>query len=196
MTSLAQIVRRSAALAIVLLSWQQATYAQACNQPGRMAQVYAAEAASHPADDGFGIGRRVHSVTFTSSQTMKVCSIGYEAPPNPPATYEFRLYDCTSGTSIPIPGASTTVPGTAFVGGLHYVPVHWGIVAGRCYEVRRKVNATASAAQRQGRRLANEAAYPITSAPPITVLSTSFFNSGSGSPIVDQDLPFIDLGWY
>jgi hypothetical protein len=64
---------------------------------------------------------------------------------------------------------------------------------GMCYEIRRKVVAPATAAQRTGRRLANETVYPINSVTTISISRTDFFNA-SGPQIVDQSLPFIDFG--
>jgi len=183
-------------VALTGLAWLTPSYADLpCFQPGPMAPTYAAEALSHPWDDAFGTSKRVHSYQFTVPQAKKLCSIGYEAPVTAPASYQFKLYNCNSGTPVPIPGASVTVPGSTFPNGsttYYTLPGSWVLLPGNCYEIRRRVVGPATPAQRTGRRLDNETSYPIVGSA-ITILSTDFF-SGAPPQIVDMALPYIDFG--
>jgi hypothetical protein len=167
-----------------------------CNQPGPLAQTYAVQVVSHPWDDAIGHGKRTHSYQFTVPQAAKLCSIGYEAPGTPPATYQFKLYNCSSGVPVAVPGASVTVPAAVFSPGLQYFILpntSWPLMPATCYELRRKVVGPATVAQRTGRRLDNETTYPINAVPSLSILGTDLFN-GAGPQIVDQALPLIDFG--
>lgn len=183
--------------ALTALAWHSSSWADLpCFTPGPPAQTYPVQASTHPWDDAIGTGKRVHAYRFTVPQAKKLCSIGYEAPSPAPTTYKFQLFNCNSGVPVPIPGASTTVPGAFFSPGLQYhiLPGSWVLLPGNCYEIHRKVIGPSTAAQRMGRRLDNETTYPITAVPSITILGTDFFNTPSGPHIIDAALPLIEFG--
>lgn len=166
---------------------------QTCQEPGPLAAAYTLQAASHPADDGFGNVQREHFYRFVVPQSTKLCSIGYEAPNPAPLNYRFRLYDCNNNPPTLI--ETVNFAASLFSGGLQYQPISpaWPLLAGQCYELHRRVTGPASPPSRVGRRLANETAYPIV-APAITITGTTFFTSGAGPYLNNDALPFIDFG--
>lgn len=170
----------------------------ACNETSTPFQAaYAVATSVTGAAEHITLDLMTHEYTFRPNTAMTVCSIGYQAVPSLvnsvptiAAPYKIELIDAGTNTTLSSGLYSFSTTTTSFVP--LTTPV--SLIAGQSYTLRRTVNNyNGDISNTVGRLVDGQAGqFPINPAGALTIIGTSFY--GTGGPVLNDRLPYIDFG--
>jgi len=187
-------LRHAGAVAAALLPLLASSPAAAfCNNTSTPFDGAWAIATTYGGTDTQNYGVKKHAYQFTPLVDMKMCSIGYESPPNAPATYRFKIRELPPGTA----SQTWTIPASAFPNGTTTfvaLPTTFPLLHGHKYELRRTVISYGSPVQLQGRTLDQMTGHFGLMAPSIQLLGTHLWGVGGPPSSSNAYLPDINFG--
>lgn len=169
---------------------------QVCQETATPFQAaYAAASAVPGATDSVSIDLTHHEYTFKPLAAMTLCSVGYQADanlvnstPTIANPYLIELIDTSTSATLYAGSHSFTTTATSYVA----LPTPIVLTAGNTYLLRRTVNNYNGNIVNTVGRLVNPVQLPLVVPGSIEITGSNFY--GTGGPIIDQMLPFIDFG--
>lgn len=169
-----------------------------CNETGTPFQTaYAVATATTGASEHVTLDLMTHEYSFQANTAMTICSVGYQAVPRLvnsvptiAAPYLIELIDVGSATTLYSGTHNFSTTATSYVP----LPTPVVLTPGNTYTLRRTVNNfNGDIGNTIGRLVDGQAGhFPINPQGPMTIISTNFY--GTGGPVPNSRVPYIDFG--